>query len=206
MIFPSQSRRIRAHGAIVFFFGCLSLTSCEKDPSRTSDAGSEDIGNISSSNPNISLAEDETNLIDNLLWTTVEENRDPLAELRPTSPVCPKGTWYEEAGSLEVQTGYCTYLALEQPALFAVNAGDELHVILWHADLGAPEPTEGYAALVVGERIIWEKTVPIPSDAKVYDEKWTAKEPIHKGDRVHLHIQNHGYNTWNLLSLSFKSP
>ena len=140
-------------------------------------------------------------LIDNLAWTPVIEDDDPLADHRPADPTCPDGAWYEEDGALDVETGFCTYLAVSQPALSDVDPGDALEIILWHANLGDGDGTPAHLAILLGDTVVWEATVDMPADAEVYQEVFASPIAHAEGEPVGLHLHNHGYNSWTLLSL-----
>lgn len=138
-------------------------------------------------------------LIDNNNWQFTPEDQDPLSELRPVEVDCPTAAWGFENGTLEVQTGVCNYLSVSQETRVEIDAGQELHIILYHADLIADEPAEGYAALLVNDTIIWDITVPIPHDPANYDVTVDAPVDIRAGDIITFHLHNHGFNSWNLL-------
>lgn len=138
-------------------------------------------------------------IIDNRLWEFTDLEDDPLSELQPEVVDCPKAAWGFENGTLEVQTGVCNYFSASQETRVVLNAGQNLQVIVYHADLIADEPAEGYVAILVNDTIIWEKTVSIPSDAANYDEIVASPVDIEASDIITFHLQNHGFNSWNLL-------
>ncbi len=149
---------------------------------------------------NASDAGSAASLIDNGQWEPVSAEADPLAQHRPSEVVCPQGAYLEEDGALEVQTGYCNYLAVAQPVLDALRAGDVLRIVLWHDRLVA-DPAEAHAALWLGDEVTWEREVAIPSDAAVYDEEIVVERDVPRGTRVGFHLHNHGYNAWSLVSI-----
>jgi hypothetical protein len=140
-------------------------------------------------------------LIDNLAWTPVAGSDDPRADHRPADATCPDGAWYEEDGALDVETGFCTYLAVSQPALSAVDPGDPLEIIAWHANLGDGDGTPAHLAVLLGDTVAWEATVDMPADAEVYQETFPSPVALAEGEPVGLHLHNHGYNSWTILSL-----
>ena len=135
-------------------------------------------------------------LIDHEAWQTARS--DPLPDHRPTSADCPDGTWFLEDGTLEVETGYCSYLSLEQPLLSDVAAGELIDVVVWHGELDAAEPAEGHAALLVDGQLIWETWASIPGGAVVYDDQVEAPHDLPAGSTAVFHLHNHGYNSWTL--------
>ena len=140
-------------------------------------------------------------LIDHLAWTSVSEPDDPLADHRPEEVDCPDGAWYEEDGALDAQTGFCTYLAISQPSLASVALGDQLDIVLWHANLGAGDGAPAHVAVVLGETVIWEAHVEMPADATVFHETLSSPVKLAEGEAVGLHLHNHGFNAWTFLSL-----
>lgn len=141
-----------------------------------------------------------TELIDHAAWRAVPAADDPLASHRPAETVCPEGASVVEHGALEVQTGYCNYLALAQVLPVPIEAGDMLRVVLWHDRLVA-DPAVGHVAILLGGEVAWERSVTIPSEASVYDELFAPPRTFEAGEAVGLHLHNHGYNSWSLLSL-----
>jgi hypothetical protein len=139
-------------------------------------------------------------LLNHAAWQAVSAEEDAFAAHRPALVYCPNGTYFEEDGALEVQTGYCNYFALAQPLPDGIAAGDTLHVVLWHERLVA-EPAQGHAAILLGNEVAWERVFRIPSDPAVYDETFVAIRAYAKGEALGFHLHNHGYNTWALLTL-----
>ena len=135
-------------------------------------------------------------LIDHALWAPADPATDPLAAHRPPDPECGLGGWYIELGELEVNTAFCAYADLVQPALVPVPAGARLHLALRHYDLTAPAPAEAHAALFLGDALVWERLIPVPGPAAVYNDEVTLPAPAPLGAPVRLHLHNHGQNTW----------
>lgn len=122
---------------------------------------------------------------------------DPLAAHRPVGASCASGAELE-ALTFEIDTELCAYAFFEQPLGQALEPGARVVVGLWHADLAAAEPATGHVALLADGAVIWERTVPIPSPACVYDDVVEVEAPIERGTPLQLHLHNHGANTWNL--------
>lgn len=142
-------------------------------------------------------------LIDANMWEYQDAEDDLFADQRPEVVNCPDNSWYVEFDTaLEVQTGFCNYLAVAQPSLEDISAGDTLSLVLWHGQLRFEEPAEAHVAITVGDRIVWETTVLIPSDADIFDVDIPVDFDAPAGTKIGWHLQNHGYNTWTLLSLT----
>ncbi len=134
-------------------------------------------------------------------WSMQSANDDSLAAHRPVEVHCPDISWYNEDGALEVETGYCNYLSLAQPAQAAVARGDILHLVLWHGALVFEQPAEAHVAITVDGHKVWEQNVKIPAEADIYDVRIPVDFDAPAGSKVEYHLHNHGYNTWTLLQL-----
>ena len=123
---------------------------------------------------------------------------DPLASHREHDLAClPEGVRVE-GGTLEVETGPCPYADLDHPLAAPVREGDRIEVLGWHGALAAEEPAEAHIALLLGRVILWERTLPIPSEADVWADEVIAPTSGEEGDPLRLHLHNHGPNSWNL--------
>jgi hypothetical protein len=146
----------------------------------------------------------KTSLIDHQRWSKTAVSTDPFLSMKPVDAQCGDGAFTIEDGVVEVDTGVCDFLTLEQPSLEVVGAGDSLEVILWHLTLVSldGEAANGYAAVAIGGDVVWEIKVPIPSKEGFYQHRKTAPRRFEESTPIHLHIHNHGTNTWKLLSVS----
>lgn len=128
---------------------------------------------------------------------------DPLATHRPATVSCDDLTsWGPEAEYVEVDTGRCNYLMISQPSLAAGKVGDRVLGRILYFDLTAPEPAEGHVAVLIGTRVIAERTVAIPGRGDVFAFEEILTAPLEKGDPVYLHVHNHGQNNWRLYELA----
>jgi len=109
-----------------------------------------------------------------------------------------------ERGMLEIDTGRCNYLWLSQPAQRAVRAGDRFRLRILHFDLTAAEPARAHLALVFGDEVIAEREVDIPQAAQAVELTGTLDRALARGDRVGLHLHNHGQNTWLLADVQVR--
>lgn len=131
-------------------------------------------------------------------WAAASVEADPLADHRPVDDQCPAGSWGPEGAALEVDTGVCRYAWLEQTLPRAVVAGATLTADLWHTGLDAPEPAEAHVAILLGDRVMWETWAAIPSSATAWTISFGIDEPLAAGERIGLHLHNHGDNAWKL--------
>lgn len=137
----------------------------------------------------------------------VPESEDPLAEHRPESTDCSSiAGWYLEGERLEVDAGRCNYLALVEPALTEAPAGARLLTEISHYDLTAAESGEAHIALLLRDKVFWERTIPIPGEANVYPVDLTLSSDIAVGDRIGIHLHNHGQNTYSFAPLRALVP
>ncbi|MBJ95780.1 MAG: hypothetical protein CMP23_15065 [Rickettsiales bacterium] len=141
-------------------------------------------------------------LIDHELWQPLPLSEDPFSDHAPASIECPEAAWFLEDGALEVDTGLCNYLALQQPARIEVRPDDRVSLIAWHAQLWDINSSEAHIAVLFDDHVVWQEYIPIPADPGVFDVEFTAPEPLAQGQRIQLHLHNHGSNSWNLLQLS----
>ena len=146
--------------------------------------------------------------VDHEAW--VEGGADPWPEHAPDPVDCSSLAWsYGTSGgepSLEVSTADCNYLLVEQPSTHEALAGDELRMRLWHFDLIQPDPAEAHAGVQVGDQLLFDVTVPIPSAGEMVERAITLQTDLPEGSPVVFHLHNHGENTWNLVELSVNPP
>jgi hypothetical protein len=136
----------------------------------------------------------------------VAAERDPLSEHRPATVECNDIVgFYVENGGIEVNTGKCNYLAVREPAVVAAPKGAWLTTEISHFDLTAPEPTEAHVAVLIGDHVLWQRTIAVPGEAKVYPIEVELPTDVYEGDDVGLHLHNHGQNTY-LLQKLYVSP
>lgn len=176
-----------SRGAPLALLASLALTACDA-PAR--DEGAIEV------EPGL--------LVDADGWVAVAASEDPLAEHRPWQVVCPEQAWGVEFGSLEVDTGACNYLGVEQPLSRDVPADAAIVVNLWHQPLYAEHEAKGHLALLIGDELMWEREVDIPGPAAILRDELRAPRDLSAGERVVFHIHNHGANTWNLGEVAFE--
>lgn len=163
------------------------------------DDGSDDAGDDDVAGPvsRVSLVSDEA-------WTLVDAAADPLAAHRPGDVECPESAYHPEMVGLgfEIETGLCNYFMAVQPSRAEIAAGETVRVQLAHFDLAAEIEAEAHVAVLIDGEVIWEATEAIPGAAAAFTGEWIADRDLPAGTPVHLHLHNHGYNTWQLYDLS----
>jgi hypothetical protein len=146
-------------------------------------------------------------LVHSALWAPVpwgEDPFDPSAGETPPLP-CERDTFGEEllGGELVffVRTERCASLTVRQASRSALRAGETLQVRVYHFPLTAP--VDGSARLIVqiGETVVWERELPIPSPAAEITETWEVDQDYPAGAPVLFHVNNHGNNEYTLIGL-----
>ena len=145
-------------------------------------------------------------LVNHTLWEYIPLEDDPYSALATEESSCPEGGYKVEGeGSdqiLEIDTGICNFVTLEQPLPRSLKAGDTLEWSLWHLTLVYLEPAEAYVAMTIGDELLWERTMPIPSPAAAYSQEITAPMAFDAGEPIRIHLHNHGNNSWRFHKLA----
>lgn len=162
-------------------------------------------------------------------WQKLGSDADPLSSHVATLAgpvVCsdPRGYRLEDL-DLELDTGACNYVSLQQSLPYALRTGDLLRVVLWHYPLVSDPAATGHAALllmdpqagraaeagvnsaglsVASATLLWERTVAIPKMADLYDEVVMLPRDAPVGAALVFHLHNHGVNQWRLQPLLIK--
>ncbi|MCB9682832.1 MAG: hypothetical protein H6733_15300 [Alphaproteobacteria bacterium] len=178
---------------------CLVLAACSAGtPSDDADTHSADTDDTEPVAPGV-----PSTLIDHDAWVRDDGtgDTDPFPTHRPDTVVCGVDGFYREGEGVDVDTRKCTYLVASQPSLAAVHAGDRVRTFFYNNGLIAEEPAEAHVAIALGDHVIFDEHIPIPSEAAPFnlDAEVDADAPI--GTPVVLHLHNHGYNTWRLMIL-----
>jgi hypothetical protein len=144
-------------------------------------------------------------LVDMASWVDGDEAvaADPFPTHRPEGVEggCPTGSVVLEGASLEIRTGTCPYVWLQQPLESDFYEGEPIELVFWHSDLVAEGPAEAHLAMVVDEQVLFEANVAIPSPPGAYTEAMLAPFDAPAGAVATLHLHNHGANVWNFLRL-----
>lgn len=136
-------------------------------------------------------------------WRIAGAEEDPFAD-RPAAVNCITQSVTAEGDALEVATDECDYVTLVQPIDPDLMACDVFHASVAHYPLVAEGPATAHVALMLGETLIWERSVPIPGDAAVYEVLHRPEAPIPRGTNLYFHLHNHGANDWYLSEVGRK--
>jgi len=114
---------------------------------------------------------------------------------------------FGEEPSLQVDTRFCNWVTLEQPAIAGAEQGEPRTVRLWYFMQATPAPATAVAALAFGNQMVWQDSLELPADrgGLLYDTT-TWPVAIDRGDPIRFHLHNHGSNSWNLIELSALQP
>ncbi len=149
-------------------------------------------------------------LIDQEQWQQIGAVEDPFSDHRPDDIDCGPAGWELEFDGFEVDTIDCNYMAAAQPSAVELCAGDTVRLDFQHFDLLAPELAQAHAAVMVGGQALLDYQVEIgPEDivpARKWDESILVEDDAPTGTFVHLHVHNHGFNTYKLLAVELILP
>lgn len=131
-------------------------------------------------------------------WVPTQPASDPWPEHRPAAISCTPESIYLDHGSLGMYTGECNYVSLVQPSKVQLQAGQRLMFVLWHDRLASLEElATAHMALHVGDSLVWQIELPIPSYADIYQVAAIVPDDRPAGTPISLHLHNHGFNSWN---------
>lgn len=140
-------------------------------------------------------------LLDPSLWEVVDETESAFRDRYPPGASCAVGSMQVEYTVLELNTTDCDAITAGQPINRAVAKGTPMGLEFWHLALWAEAPATGYAAVAVGETVLWEMTTSIPADPKHYGVTFDAPRALQAGESLQVFVTNHGANSWKLLDV-----
>ncbi len=147
-------------------------------------------------------------LADPSRWEWVPQGEDPFvgeASARPTR--CGWADVQIESGGLEISTVDCNYATLVQPLDRHLEPGDPLRVVVWWQTLASEAPARAHLELRAEQEPLWRRELDIPAEAGIADEVVVASARHTAGSPLYFHLDNHGYNTWNINRIeSRKTP
>ncbi len=128
-------------------------------------------------------------------WQANDTMVDPFPEHFDDQP-CGPGAVRVEGEFLEINTGICGYNVLTQPTPTPIPSGATLTSDIIHQRLFAPTAAEAHVAMTLGGDIVWDESIPLPTDLEVWSISWNAPSAYPAGTPWVLHLHNHGSNTW----------
>lgn len=139
-------------------------------------------------------------------WEIVPPAQDAYVDRRPSPVRCdPELGYYVEewagAQAFKVDTGWCNFLTVQQPARVDLRADEVIDLKVWHFDLRAASPAEAMLGLAIDGEPVWEARVPIPSEEGQVDALIELEHSVPEGAQLQFHLDNHGDNQWILFRL-----
>ena len=142
-------------------------------------------------------------------WSTTDSDTDPFVD-RPAQVDCPASSLGPEElngeQSFAVLTDFCTYVTARQATVEDVYAGDTLNFRIFHFALEADEPSQAHVALRIGDQVLADETLAIPSSSGLIAGEMPAAVDMPAGTLVYFHVHNHGANEYSLVELSGEAP
>ncbi len=173
----------------------------QADASEQTDAQesprTEDMGPLQEGRPQ------DIPLLDHTKWIATPPEMDPFRVIWPDAARCEGDfAWHIERDALEVDTGICTFVTLQQPLLASIQRGDSIKLGLWHVQLSSEIAAEAVVELRTGTQTLWSITIPLPARANYLEPRFSAPADAAAGVPLYFHVHNHGANSWYLLYLS----
>ena len=134
-------------------------------------------------------------------WSFVSQDNDPYPIADANTPPCTRIAFRPEYGGVELDTGICNHITLSQPTSVAVALGASIYITGWHSTLVSEEMGVGQMRVMLGDQEIWSIQSPIPGPAQSFDVEIINRVEVTPGERVYVHVSNHGANTWNILRI-----
>ena len=123
----------------------------------------------------------------------------------PAIVPCGVGGVVHEGGRVEVRTRYCDPADLASVLDSALPAGTMVELELSHDPLLA-DGGDVHLALVIGDEVVWELERALPTAADFFHERVPLARDHGAGERVVVHVHNHGANSYSLHGVRFGPP
>jgi hypothetical protein len=198
--------RLRGVGYVVLLLG-LTWGCGGSTPAAPADA----VAPGGDGNPWSVDDKDVVSLVDHDVWQVVTGDDDPFAALVAADAACDpdagyRAEYFGEEYVFSIDTAFCNALTVMQPTTVSIAAGERLRTRIWHFSLTADKPAEAYVAIALGDDVIMDETLPIPSGSGLSLLTWTASESVPDGTPIYFHVHNHGDNSWSFIELSKIPP
>jgi hypothetical protein len=158
-------------------------------------------------------------LVDIYGWTVLDAASDPFSD-RIDDVVCPaEGYGPDEPLAFEVALDVCNYFVGSQPLTEGLVRGQQVELIVGHGLLAPnasdkdpgrdgelPETPVAHVAVMLGERLLWEREIDIPTASRFYVTQHTMTADVPVGTPVIFHVHNHGPNTYRFVEMTTVVP
>ncbi len=139
---------------------------------------------------------------DNTQWVLTPLGTDPWPQPEANRVYCEEDGYGYEHPVFEVKTQLCDGRVFQQPLNRELRQGEYLHLVFWHSSLVHDTAATAEVGIAVGEEILWEIEVPIPSEETAYRPYIQLGQDYLPGERLFLRVLNHGDNSWNFLDFT----
>lgn len=141
-------------------------------------------------------------MVDAELWRAWE-GPDPFGEQgdRYCDPLAWGPADFGSERVFDVWTQQCAWVTVWQASMVELGRRDRLHITLFHDLMSGPSDVDAHLGLALGEEIVWQETVPIPSDAAFVLADLELKQRFEAGTPVLFHVDNHGSNSYHLIEV-----
>ena len=182
----------------------LLAFGCDENPPETLENGSSgavsDASGEDSTGPTENL-EGTASLIELSAFEKSTLGADPFDD-RPADVQCEFGFGFED-GFFELETDLCNYGGFVQPTLAPIRVGDTVDFLLLHENLVSDDPdARAHVAIAFGDHVAFETFIDIPAEAAFLDPQWVSTVDVPEGTPVHVHVHNHGINSYRVSDLS----
>jgi len=134
-------------------------------------------------------------ITDNEGWMVTPRRDDGYSQTHPSATRCP--FWVED-GRLEIETGTCSFITLEQTSTTDLKSNTPIRSTLLFDTQSAKEGTAYFHFTVNGDRV-WQTEVPLPTGPGFQPIRFTLARDYPAGITLRLHFHNHGANMWRIL-------
>ncbi|MBM4266987.1 MAG: hypothetical protein FJ144_10285 [Deltaproteobacteria bacterium] len=119
--------------------------------------------------------------------------RDPFVPLQQPGSFCDPSAVMTTLDliepALEVDTNICSYATIMQPARTSIQPGEDLFLRVWHFALEEPRGGTAIVSMMMGGKIVWQESFPIPTDSGLSFPCFVPDEPVVAGEPIYFNVQ-----------------
>lgn len=154
-------------------------------------------------------AKGATALIDQQAWKPASASHPFAAEEHPEEPGCAASFHVEDFDQqevFEVDTALCATQTFVQQTVVDIAEGATVTVRGFYFELTANSPAQGHFAVALGDAVVVEQYVQIPSSSGGFERSFQAQKAYKAGTSIYFHVHNHGKNKWLLVAVERAAP